>query len=128
MAEQGMETQPVKKMVLRAEGLVKKYGITSIFLLPYLTAFIVFFLVPLFYGIYISLTNFQYGKPGLENFNDFMWFKMIFDKSYMPGIYNSFWLSFVHTIMFAVIMSIPKTPDFVSTPESNALAGAGATG
>ena len=85
-------------------GLVKKYGVTSIFLLPYLTAFIVFFLVPLFYGIYISLTNFQYGKPGLENFNDFMWFKMIFDKSYMPGIYNSFWLAFVHTIMFAVIM------------------------
>ena len=26
MAEQGMETQPVKKMVLRAEGLIKKYG------------------------------------------------------------------------------------------------------
>ena len=76
-------------------GLVKKYGVTSIFLLPYLTAFIVFFLVPLFYGIYISLTNFQYGKPGLENFNDFMWFKMIFDKSFMPGIYNSFWLAFV---------------------------------
>ena len=85
-------------------GIMKKYGVTAVFLLPYLSAFIVFFLLPLFYGVYISLTNFQYGKPGLETFNNFQWFRMIFDQSYMPGIFNSFWLSFVHTIMFSVIM------------------------
>lgn len=89
-------------------GLFKKYGVTAIFLLPYLAAFIVFFLIPLFYGIYISLTNFQYGKPGLETFNDCAWFKMIFDKNYMDGAYSgiheSFWLAFVHTIMFSVVM------------------------
>ena len=85
-------------------GALKKYGITAVFLLPYIAAFIIFFVLPLFYGIYISLTNFQYGKPGIESFNDFAWFKMLFDKSFMPGIYNSFWLSFVHTIMFSVIM------------------------
>lgn len=85
-------------------GAFKKYGITAIFLLPYLAAFIVFFVIPLFYGIYISLTNFQYGKPGVETFNSFTWFKMIFDQSFMPGVFNSFWLSFVHTIMFSVIM------------------------
>ncbi len=85
-------------------GSFKKYGITAIFLLPYLAAFIVFFVLPLFYGIYISLTNFQYGKPGVETFNSFAWFRMIFDQSYMPGIFNSFWLSFIHTIMFSVIM------------------------
>ena len=85
-------------------GAFKKYGITSVFLLPYLTAFIVFFLLPLFYGIYISLTNFQYGKPGVESFNDFMWFKMLFDETFMPGVYKSFWLAFTHTMMFSVIM------------------------
>ena len=88
----------------RRIGAFKKYGVTGIFLLPYLAAFIVFFVFPLFYGIYISLTNFQYGKPGVENFNDFAWFRMIFDSTFMPGIYKSFWLAFTHTIMFSVIM------------------------
>lgn len=88
----------------RKIGLFKKYGITTIFLLPYIAAFITFFVLPLFYGIYISLTNFKYETPGMETFNDFAWFKMIFDKTYFPAVYNSFWLSFVHTIMFSVIM------------------------
>ena len=88
----------------RRIGAFKKYGVTGIFLLPYLAAFIVFFVLPLFYGIYISLTNFQYGKPGVEHFNDFAWFRMLFDSTFMPGIYKSFWLAFIHTIMFSVIM------------------------
>ena len=88
----------------RRIGVLKKYGVTGIFLLPYLAAFLVFFVLPLFYGIYISLTNFQYGKPGVEHFNDFAWFRMLFDSTLMPGIYKSFWLAFVHTIMFSVIM------------------------
>ena len=88
----------------RRIGAFKKYGVTGIFLLPYLAAFIVFFVFPLFYGIYISLTNFQYGKPGVEHFNDFAWFRMLFDSTFMPGVYKSFWLAFTHTIMFSVIM------------------------
>lgn len=88
----------------RRIGLFKKYGITALFLLPFLSAFIVFFVLPLFYGIYISLTNFQYGKPGVETFNSFKWFRMIFDKTFQPKIYRSFWLSFNHTILFAIIM------------------------
>ena len=85
-------------------GSLKKYGVTAVFLLPYLAAFIIFFLLPLFYGVYISLTDFQYGKPGVEQFNDFTWFRMLFDKTLMPRVYNSFWLAFVHTMMFSVIM------------------------
>ena len=85
-------------------GILKKYGTTAIFLLPFLAAFIVFFVLPLFYGVYISLTNFQYGKPGIETFNSFHWYRMLFDKTVSPGIFNSFWLAFVHTIMFSVIM------------------------
>ena len=29
---------------------------------------------------------------------------MLFDKSVMPGIYQSFWLAFWHTIIFVIIM------------------------
>lgn len=92
------------KQRARRIGLFKKYGITALFLSPYLIAFIVFFVVPLFYGIYISLTNFQYGKPGVEEFNSFGWYRMLFDKDYLPSIYKTFWLAFIHTIIFAVIM------------------------
>lgn len=88
----------------RRVGFFKKYGITLLFLLPFMSAFIVFFLLPLVYGIYISLTNFQYGKPGIETFNSFQWYKMIFDKSYMPAIHQSFWAAFLHSFVFSVIM------------------------
>ena len=37
----------------RTVGLLRKYGITAVFLLPYLLAFIIFFVLPLFYGIRI---------------------------------------------------------------------------
>lgn len=92
------------KQRARRIGFFKKYGITVLFLAPFLLAFIVFFVVPLFYGIYISLTNFQYGKPGVETFNSFSWYRMLFDKNYLPGVYKTFWLAFIHTIIFAVIM------------------------
>ena len=96
-----------KRRSKRAE-LFKKYGVTAIFLLPYIAAFLVFFVLPLFYGVYISLTNFKYGHPGEEVFNDFAWFRIILDRTYLDGkfvsVHNSFWLSFVHTITFAVVM------------------------
>ena len=88
----------------RRLGSLKKYGITALFLLPYLAAFIVFFVLPLFYGIYISMTNFQYSKPGQETFNSFLWFRMLFDKTVQPGIFKSFWNAFGHTIIFTIIM------------------------
>ena len=96
-----------KRRSKRSE-LFKKYGVTAIFLLPYLAAFIVFFVLPLFYGVYISLTNFKYGHPGEEVFNDFQWFRILLDRTYLDGkfvsVHNSFWLAFVHTIAFAVVM------------------------
>ena len=88
----------------RRVGLLKKYGITILFLFPFLAAFIVFFIIPLFYGVYISLTNYIYDKPGVETFNTFLWFKIIFDPTVSPLIYDNFWLSFLHTLMFAIIM------------------------
>ena len=88
----------------RRTGALKKYGLTILFLLPFMLAFIVFFVLPLFYGIYISLTNFNYSNPGSATFNAFRWYRLIFDKSYGKLIYEAFWRSFLHTFVFALIM------------------------
>ena len=87
----------------RIENL-KRYGTIALFMGPFLLAFIVFFLYPLGYGVYISLTNFQYGRPGVENFNSFQWYRFLFDSSASPKLYESFWRSFLHSFIFALIM------------------------
>ena len=96
-------------------GVLKKYGIVILFVFPFLASFITFFILPLFYGIYISLTDFKYGNPGVETFNSFEWFKMLFDKTHTPGIYTSFWLAFNHTLLFAIIMVFTVIQNWVSS-------------
>lgn len=88
----------------RRVGTLKKYGVTILFLLPFMLAFIVFFLLPLFYGIYISLTNFNYAKPNEATYNAFRWYRLLFDKGYGKFFYQAFWRSFLHTFVFALIM------------------------
>ena len=50
----------------RRIGFLKNYGVTLLFLLPFLAAFLTFFIYPLCYGLYISMTNFKYSIPGGE--------------------------------------------------------------
>ncbi len=89
----------------RKVGLFKKYGTAILFLLPFMLAFIVFFIYPLIYGVHISLTNFTYSSPGTEKFNSFENFRFLLDKTYMKGkYYESFWRSFWQTIVFVIIM------------------------
>ncbi len=88
----------------RNAGLFRKYGVVAFFLLPFLSAFIVFFIVPLFYGIHISLTNYKYSMPGVETYNNFYWFRVLFDPSLDIEIFQSFWLAFAHTITFVIVM------------------------
>ena len=95
----------------RRNGALKKYGITILFLLPFLAAFIVFFIVPLFYGFYISVTNFKYNQPGEETYNYFEWYKILFTgksitfpERVASNLSLSFKLAFIHTLMFALIM------------------------
>lgn len=88
----------------RFEENLKKYGIVALFLLPFITAFIVFFVVPLFYGIHISLTNFKYGTPGEVAYNDFKWYRYLFDPAFKPKYYEAFWRAFWHTVIFSIIM------------------------
>lgn len=105
-----MENQEVlelkAKTQSRRKGMLKKYGVLLLFLLPFLLAFTVFFLVPLIYGVYISLTNFKYGSPGTEHFNQFQWYKIIFDSGFKGGkiYHDAFWRSFANSLIFAVIM------------------------
>ena len=88
----------------RLKAFLTKYGMAVAFLGVFLTCFIVFFLVPLVYGVHISLTNFKYDHPGREKWNSFKYYKMLFDPAFKPLIYESFWRSFWHTIIFAVLM------------------------
>ena len=103
-----VDLEEYSKAKSRREGSFKKWGVTLLFLLPFLLAFIAFFVYPLCYGIYISFCNFQYGKPGLATFNDFQWYKILFDANFKNGafspVYRSFWSAFSHTIIFAIIM------------------------
>ena len=52
----------------RKKGSFKKYGVFILFVLPFLLAFLVFFVYPLFYGIYISFTQYKLSYPGQETF------------------------------------------------------------
>ncbi len=88
----------------RRIGALKKYGVTILFLLPFMLAFIVFFVLPLFYGIYISLTNFNYSVPEKATFNAFRWYRILFVRGYNKLIFEAFWRSFLHTFVFALIM------------------------
>ena len=88
----------------RFKAFLSKYGMAALFLSVFLACFIVFFVVPLVYGIHISLTNFKYDRPGVEKWNDFRYYKMLFDPKFKPRVYESFWRSFWHTIVFAILM------------------------
>jgi len=88
----------------KVTSLFKKYGLVLAFTAPFFICFIAFFLFPLFYGIIISLCNFKYSTPGVFKFNDFKWYEYLLVPSKKPLFYEAFWRSFLHTIIFAIIM------------------------
>lgn len=95
----------------RKIGSIKKNGMFLLFTLPFLLAFIIFFVYPLIYGIYISFTQYKLSYPGQETFVGTRWYQVLFDASYkingkVPTIryYESFWRAFSHTLVFATIM------------------------
>lgn len=101
---QTVRLEQYAKKQSRFKAFLTKYGMASLFLGIFIICFITFFVVPLFYGIHISLTNFRYDYPGREKWNNFRYYRMLFDSSFKPLIYESFWRSFWHTIAFAVLM------------------------
>lgn len=76
----------------KIEKTKEKYG--YLLLLPWIILFMVFFLFPLVYGIFVSFTNYSLGKMefiGLENY------KNIFNDS-------AFWKSLLATILYCVLV------------------------
>lgn len=89
----------------RRIGFFKKYGVTLLFLLPFLAAFIMFFLYPLVYGTFISMSDFKYGAPGEAKFNSFAWYKIILGMTpKMKSLTQNFWKAFANSFTFSVIM------------------------
>lgn len=94
----------------KQKGTVKRYAVLALFLAPFLLAFIVFFLFPLVYGVYISLTNFKFSAPDESVFHGLKWYKYLLgvaipgDEKIQSLLMLSFWRSFLHSIIFSIIM------------------------
>ena len=94
----------------KQKGTVKRYAVLALFLAPFLLAFIVFFLFPLFYGIYISLSNFKFSAPDEATLNGFKWYKYLLGITIENGgaeqrlLMISYWTAFAHSILFSIIM------------------------
>lgn len=92
----------------RRNSNLKRYGLIALFLGPFLLAFVVFFLYPLVYGIFISLTQFTLGKPEAAVWNDFENYKILLSdynpKSTTYLLRENFWNSFANSFAFSVIM------------------------
>lgn len=73
-----------------------------IYILPQVIFFLIFFLLPLIFGVFMSLTN--YNLSSLPEFIGFSNFKRLFDSE---SIYSSqFWNALKNTFIF-VILSVP---------------------
>ena len=100
------------KVRSKRKGTVKKYAVLALFLAPFLLAFISFFILPLLYGIYISLSNFKFSAPGFTELNDGRWYKIILNlplgdsrlDGFQKRMVYSFWTAFGHSIVFSIIM------------------------
>lgn len=94
--------------------ILKRYGIVTLFLLPFLAAFICFFVIPFIYGIKISLMDFKFSAPGKSVYNaePFLWYRMIFgdlslktkSAKVISSISANFWKSFANSFIFSLIM------------------------
>lgn len=91
----------------KRRSILSRYATALLFLLPFLLAFILFFVVPLIYGVQLSLSNVKFSKPNEATFNNFQWFRAIFGASSIPAskqLTPNFWKSFANSFIFSVIM------------------------
>ena len=100
------------KVRSKRKGTARKYAVLALFIAPFLLAFLTFFVFPLFYGIYISFSNFKFSAPGISEFNDARWYKILLDlplgdtrlEGFQERMVYSFWTAFGHSIVFSIIM------------------------
>lgn len=71
-----------------------------LFIAPHIILFVIFFLIPMIYGVYASFTKWNlFGEPvwiGFENYK-----KMLFDTE--STFYRQFWTGLKNTIVFVII-------------------------
>jgi multiple sugar transport system permease protein len=75
-----------------------------VFILPHLIFFMVFVVYPLFYGLYISLFNFNYLRPDTSPFVGLQNYTGLFNLNNVDA--QLFWTSLWNTVQF-VIYSVP---------------------
>lgn len=91
----------------KAKSIAKRYGTALLFLAPFLVAFVCFFIIPLIYGIKISLSNFRFSAPGEAKYNAFYWYRILFGDpkiSLSAKLSANFWKSFANSFFFSLIM------------------------
>lgn len=91
-----------KKSVFR-KFAKSKNGSLFLFILPFLTLFLIFFFIPLMYGFFMSFTNSNGFTPlyefvGLKNYVE------LFTED--PGFYNSLWLTFLFAFVSVVLGNV----------------------
>jgi multiple sugar transport system permease protein len=87
-----------------------KNGISILlFLSPYLIAFIVFFIVPFFYGIYISFFKWDVINPAkrtfiwFENYNTLLFKTGFRQKEFMNALKNTFFFVFISCPLLVIV-------------------------
>ena len=96
---------------VQTEKAWKKKLLPGAFFLPHLIIFSIFFIIPFFYGLYISLFNWHLFNPDLREFVGFENFRRIlFDSDSI--YYRYFWNGLRNTFTFVVL----SVPPLVITP------------
>ncbi len=91
----------------KVKSVFRRYGTALLFLAPFLVAFICFFIIPLVYGVKISLSDFRFSAPGEATYNSFKWYRIIFGDpsiSLSAKLSANFWKSFANSFFFSLIM------------------------
>ena len=99
------QVQPGDEIVRRADAKRRRFNLTPyLFILPHLVFFGAFLGYPFFYGLYMSLFEFDFLRPerrpfvGLENY------AVLFDPGSIP--YEDFWRAMLNTGEF-IVWSVP---------------------
>jgi multiple sugar transport system permease protein len=83
----------------------KKFSWTPyLFILPHLVFFLAFLAWPFFYGIYISLFNFDFLRPDFRPFVGLDNYANLFDPTSIQ--YDDFWRAMFNTVIF-ILYSVP---------------------
>ena len=98
------QTQPRTVAAPRAAQRSRFTLTPYLFILPHLIFFIAFLGWPFFYGIYISLFNFDFLNPGYRPFVGLENYQNLFSSSSIQ--YYDFWRSVKNTVFF-VLWSVP---------------------